>query len=100
LDKVVEVCKIKLKREKCDAREGLIEEGSRIIKEVNASPVELRCLSPLLSHKVEHYEISACGFLIALTKTPGYLETPICSEIFLDQEKATDEKLHGLAKTA
>jgi ferritin-like metal-binding protein YciE len=41
LDKVVEICKIKLKREKCDAREGLIEEGSQIIKEVNASPVEM-----------------------------------------------------------
>jgi ferritin-like metal-binding protein YciE len=97
LDKVVEICEVKLKRTKCDAMAGLIEEGSRVIKEVEEGPVRDAMLIAA-AQKVEHYEIASYGTLVALADKLGLEEAADILEDILDQEKFTDEKLNDIAE--
>ncbi|NZA28238.1 ferritin-like domain-containing protein [Luteimonas sp. SJ-92] len=98
IDQVVELLGIKLKRIKCAAMEGLIEEGKEVIDEVEAGPLRDAALIGG-AQKVEHYEIASYGTLCALAKQLGYKDAiPLLQET-LDEEKATDEKLTMLAES-
>ncbi|WP_434031214.1 ferritin-like domain-containing protein [[Pseudomonas] boreopolis] len=98
IDQVVEALGIRLKRIKCAAMEGLIEEGKEIIESVEAGPLRDAALIGG-AQKVEHYEIAAYGTLTALAKQLGYKDAlPLLLET-LKEEKATDEKLTMLAKS-
>ncbi|MDH5822869.1 ferritin-like domain-containing protein [Luteimonas sp. RD2P54] len=98
IDQVVELLGIKLKRIKCAAMEGLIEEGKEVIEEVEAGPLRDAALIGG-AQKVEHYEIASYGTLCALAKQLGYKDAiPLLQET-LDEEKATDEKLTMLAES-
>lgn len=97
LDEVLKVCAIKLKKEKCDAMEGLIKEGDQIIKEVDKGPVRDAMLIAA-AQKVEHYEIATYGTLIALAEKLDFSEAVDLLGQILDQEKATDEKLTDIAE--
>jgi ferritin-like metal-binding protein YciE len=97
IQKVVKLSKIKLKREKCDAMEGLIKEGKQIIKEVKAGPVRDTMLIAA-AQKVEHYEIASYGCLAATAKLLGFSEAAEILEEILNQEKQTDQKLNELAE--
>lgn len=99
IDKIVELMGLKLKRVKCIAMEGLVEEGKDIIDEIEESPLRDAALIGG-AQKVEHYEIAAYGTLSALAKELGYKEAlPLLQET-LKEEKATDEKLTLLAEQA
>src|SRR5690606_23610020 len=58
IDQVVEVLGIRLKRIKCAAMEGLVEEGKDVIESVDAGPLRDAALIGG-AQKVEHYEIAA-----------------------------------------
>ena len=97
IDKVVELLEIRLKRVKCAAMEGLVEEGKEIIDTIEKSPLRDAALIGG-AQKVEHYEIAAYGTLAALAKQLGYKDAlPLLLET-LKEEKATDEKLTMLAE--
>ena len=97
IGQVVEVLGIRLKRIKCAAMEGLVEEGKEIIDSVEEGPLRDAALIGG-AQKVEHYEIAAYGTLAALAKQLGYKDAlPLLLET-LQEEKATDEKLTMLAK--
>jgi ferritin-like metal-binding protein YciE len=97
IDKVVELLDIRLKRIKCAAMEGLVEEGKEIIDTIEKSPLRDAALIGG-AQKVEHYEIAAYGTLAALAKQLGYKDAlPLLLET-LKEEKATDEKLTMLAE--
>lgn len=97
IDKVVEALDIRLKRIKCAAMEGLVEEGKEVIDSVEEGPLRDAALIGG-AQKVEHYEIAAYGTLAALAKQLGYKDAlPLLLET-LQEEKATDEKLTMLAK--
>ena len=97
IDRVVELLDIKLKRIKCAAMEGLVEEGKEIIDSIEAGPLRDAALIGG-AQKVEHYEIAAYGTLAALAKQLGYKDAlPLLLET-LEEEKATDEKLTRLAE--
>lgn len=96
IDKVVELCNIKLKREKCDAIEGLIKEGSEIIQDVKEGAVRDLMLIAA-AQKVEHYEIASYGCLVAVAKQLGFSQAAEIFEKILSQEKLTDERLKQLA---
>jgi ferritin-like metal-binding protein YciE len=81
---------------KCLAMEGLIEEGKELMEE-DASEAVLDAGLICAAQKVEHYEISAYGTLIAWSKTLGYNRITKLLEQTLAEEKATDEKLTELA---
>ena len=97
IDKIVEVLDVRLKRIKCAAMEGLVEEGKEVIDGVEAGP--LRDVALIGGgNKVEHYEIASYGTLIALANELGYAKAvPLLMET-LKEEKAADEKLTMLAK--
>jgi len=99
IDQVVEASGLKLKRIKCAAMEGLVEEGSETIDEVEKGPV-LDAGLIAAAQKVEHYEIATYGTLCALAKTLG-LDQAIITLLqdTLAEEKAADEKLTALAET-
>src|SRR5690606_34774002 len=62
IDQVVELLGIKLKRIKCAAMEGLVEEGKEVIEQIEAGPLRDAALIGG-AQKVEHYEIAAYGTL-------------------------------------
>ncbi len=97
IDQVVELLEIKLKRIKCVAMEGLVEEGNEAIKEVEAGPVRDAALVNA-AQKVEHYEIASYGTLCALGRQLGYTDAVKLLQLTLDEEKATDEKLSIFAE--
>ena len=96
LDQVIESCGIKLKRIKCKAMEGLVEEGKEIMEEIEEGPVRDAMLIAA-AQKVEHYEIASYGCLVELAKKLGYEEAAELLSETLEEEKATDEKLNELA---
>jgi ferritin-like metal-binding protein YciE len=97
IDQVVETSGIKLKRVKCVAMEGLVEEGQEQIEEIEKGPI-LDAALIAAAQKVEHYEIAAYGTLATLAKKLGYTEGMNLLLETLGEEKATDEKLTLLAK--
>lgn len=98
IDKVVEITGLKLKRMKCIAMEGLIEEGKELIDEIEKGPVLDAGLIGA-AQKVEHYEISGYGTLLAMAKHLG-LDSEAISLLkeTMAEEKSTDEKLTKIAE--
>lgn len=97
IDQVVESCGIRLKRIKCVAMEGLVEEGQELIDEIERGSVLDAGLIGA-AQKVEHYEIAAYGSIIALAKQLGETHAVTLLLQTLREEKATDEKLSLLAE--
>jgi ferritin-like metal-binding protein YciE len=98
IDDVIEALGIKLKRIKCVAMEGLLEEAQEMIDEVEKGPV-LDAALIAAAQKVEHYEIASYGTLATMTKQMGNDTATKLLLQTLEEEKATDEKLSLLAKT-
>jgi len=97
LDKLVEATEgVRIKRIKCHALEGLVEEAQEIIEAVEAGPVRDGLIGA--AQKVEHYEIAAYGTLHAMAVKLGYKEAASLLAETLKEEKATDEKLTGIAE--
>lgn len=99
IDKVVESSGIRLKRIKCVAMEGLVEEGQELIDEIEKGPV-LDAGLVGAAQKVEHYEIAAYGTLCALGKQLGLNDAVKLLQETLEEEKATDLKLTQFAQKA
>lgn len=94
---MVELLSIKLKRIKCAAMEGLVEESREVIDSIEAGPVRDAALIGG-AQKVEHYEIASYGTIAALAKQLGYADALKLLLETLEEEKATDEKLTLLAE--
>ncbi|AIX74345.1 MAG: ferritin-like domain-containing protein [Mixta calida] len=98
LDQVIQALDdVEMENVTCVAMEGLIKEGEEIIQEVEEGPVRDAGLI-VAAQKVEHYEISSYGSLMALAKNLGYDNVVSILKNTLDEEKATDEKLTMLAE--
>ncbi|PTB20954.1 hypothetical protein C9I57_09485 [Trinickia symbiotica] len=97
IDKVVDICGVRLKRVKCVAMEGLIEEGQDLVDEIEKGPVLDAGLIGA-AQKVEHYEIAAYGTLCALGKQLGREDAVKLLHETLEEEKATDQKLTQFAE--
>ncbi|AOD16091.1 ferritin-like domain-containing protein [Xanthomonas fragariae] len=97
IDQVVEALGIKLKRIKCAAMEGLVEESREVIEEIEAGPVRDAALIGG-AQKVEHYEIASYGTIAAMAKQLGYADALPLLLATLEEEKATDQKLTSLAE--
>lgn len=97
IDQIVELMGIKLKRIKCAAMEGLVEESKDVIDSIDKGPLRDAALIGG-AQKVEHYEIAAYGTLAALAKQQGQSDALKLLLQTLEEEKATDEKLTMLAE--
>ncbi|MEW7311176.1 ferritin-like domain-containing protein [Buttiauxella gaviniae] len=98
LDELVEnTGGVRIKRMKCHALEGLVEEAQEIIDSVEAGPIRDAGLIGA-AQKVEHYEIATYGTLHALAVKLGYKKAAKLLAETLQEEKATDEKLTVIAE--
>lgn len=98
IDQIVQLTGIKLKRIKCAAMEGLVEEGNDLIDEVDKGPVlDVGLIGA--AQKVEHYEIASYTTLVLLATKLGYTEAVPLLQASLAEEKATDEKLGTLGES-
>lgn len=87
---------LKLKRIKCAAMEGLIEEANEVIESTDKNEVRDAALIAA-AQKVEHYEIASYGTLVTLAEQLGYKKAAKVLKETLEEEKATDVKLTDLA---
>jgi ferritin-like metal-binding protein YciE len=98
LEQVFERLNSKARAKKCEAMEGLVEEGKELID--SGAPEEVLDAGLICAaQKVEHYEIAAYGTLITWAHQLGKHD---CADILkqtLDEEKAADEKLTNLAES-
>lgn len=82
---------------KCKAMEGLIEEGSEMVKEegdATARDAGLICAA----QKVEHYEIATYGSLRTWAKVLGHTDVADILQEILDEEYDADNTLDKLAE--
>lgn len=87
---------LKLKRIKCAAMEGLIEEANEVIESTDKNEVRDAALIAA-AQKVEHYEIASYGTLVTLAEQLGYKKAAKLLKETLEEGKATDVKLTDLA---
>jgi ferritin-like metal-binding protein YciE len=80
----------------CPGMEGLIKEGSEMLKEEDPSPT-LDAALIAAAQKVEHYEIAAYGTLVEWAKLLGMDDAVELLQQTLAEEKETDEKLTAVA---
>lgn len=80
----------------CPGMEGLITEGSEMIKDEDSGPT-LDAALIASAQKVEHYEIAAYGTLVEWAKILGMDEAVELLQTTLAEEKETDEKLTAVA---
>lgn len=97
IDQLVELAGLKLKRMKCAAMEGLVEESKELLEEIEKGEVLDAALIGACQ-KVEHYEIAAYGTLIAMAKHLGMNDAATLLGETLAEEKAADEKLSAIAE--
>lgn len=99
IDQIVERTGLKLKRIKCVAMEGLIEEGNDLIDKIDKGPV-LDAAMIGAAQKVEHYEIASYTTLALMARKLGHDEAVELLEASLAEEKACDGRLGELAQAA
>jgi ferritin-like metal-binding protein YciE len=83
---------------KCKAMEGLIEEGSEMMKkqgDKDARDAGLICAA----QKVEHYEIATYGSLVSWAMTLGENNAASTLQEILNEEYKADKTLTGIAES-
>jgi len=99
IDQVVDsIPELRIKRMKCVAMEGLIEEGQEVIDGVDKGAVRDAGLIAA-AQKVEHYEIAAYGTLCTLADMLGYQDAKKLLGQTLEEEKSADNTLSALAES-
>jgi ferritin-like metal-binding protein YciE len=87
----------KVRGKHCDGIAGIIEEGKAIMEEEFDEPTMDACLIAA-GQRAEHYEMAAYGTLVAWANAMGHLDAAGLLQQTLDEEKAADKKLSGLAE--
>mgnify|MGYP003605592231 CR=1 FL=1 len=96
LEKVFQLVGEKAVAKKCDAMDGLIEEGKSILEETEVGAVRDAGIIAA-SQKIEHYEIATYGTLAAWAKTLGEKEAAALLVESLVEEKNADQTLTDAA---
>jgi ferritin-like metal-binding protein YciE len=97
LEKVFEMIGKKAKGERCDAIDGILEEGTGLLEDF----AKTRAGDPAIifsCQAVEHYEITRYGSMAAFARQLGMEEAAAILDDILAEEKAADEKLSALAE--
>lgn len=96
LERIFEMLDENPRGKKCAGMEGLVKEGSEIMKEDFEDEVLDAALIGA-AQRVEHYEIAAYGTVRTFAEVLGENEHVSLLEETLQEEKETDEKLTQLA---
>jgi len=98
LEQVFETLDEPARGKHCDGIAGIIEEGKTIMEEDFDDATRDACLIAA-GQRAEHYEMAAYGTLVAWARVLGHDEAADLLQQTLDEEKAADEKLSGLAES-
>jgi len=98
LEHVFELLGEKAQAKKCDAMEGITEEGASIIEDTDDGSATRDVALILAGQKTEHYEIATYGGLAQIAQTLGLDEIASILKTTLKEEKAADGKLTALAE--
>jgi len=85
------------KGEKCKGMEGIIKEGSEVVKEDMSDTVKDAAIIAA-AQRVEHYEIAGYGTVRTYADLLGEEQAVELLQQTLDEEKEADEKLSQLAE--
>lgn len=83
---------------RCDGIAGIIEEGKSVMEEKFDATTMDACLIAA-GQRAEHYEMAAYGTLVAWAQTMGHTDAADLLQQTLDEEKAADHILTGLAES-
>ena len=97
LEQLFESLNEKVRGKHCDGIAGIIEEGKSIMEEDFDETTMDACLIAA-GQRAEHYEMAAYGTLVAWALAMGHTEAAKLLQRTLDEEKAADKKLSGLAE--
>ncbi len=97
LDRVFRMIKSVPQGTKCPAIDGILEEANEIAGEIENKTV-LNAALIAAAQAVEHYEMTRYGTLVAWSKLLGRNDVAKLLSMNLNEEKATDKKLGGIAK--
>ena len=81
----------------CDGIAGIIAEGKSVMEEDFDESTMDACLIAS-GQRAEHYEMAAYGTLVAWAQAMGHTQAAKLLQQTLDEEKAADKKLSGLAE--
>ncbi len=98
LEEIFDMLGLQAKGKKCEAMQGIIEEGQDIIDEDGDPDVKDAALIGA-AQKVEHYEMAAYGTLRTWALMLGHEQVAEILEDILEQEKETDLMLTQIAET-
>src|SRR5690242_7895622 len=99
LEKIFELLGKAARGKKCDAIEGILDEGKEIMDEYADSPA-LDAGLLAAAQAVEHYEISRYGTLKTWAQTLGLKDAVKLLDQTLAEERKTDDSLTKLATSA
>lgn len=94
---IAALCGLQLKRMKCAAMEGLMEEVEDLIHNGEKSPVRDAALIGT-AQKIEHHEIASYGTLATFARHLGHTEAAALLQETLDEKKGSDRKLTAFAE--
>ena len=97
LEQVFESVDEKVRGKHCDGIAGIIEEGKAVMEE-NFDETTMDACLIAAGQRAEHYEMAAYGTLVAWAQALGHAEAAKLLQQTLDEEKAADKKLSGLAE--
>jgi ferritin-like metal-binding protein YciE len=98
LEKVFGIIDQKPQAKKCDAIEGILDEGKEIMEEYKGSPA-LDAGLLAAAQAVEHYEMSRYGTLRTWAEELGHQDAAKLLQATLNEEEATDKALTKLAES-
>ena len=97
LEQVFESLDEKVRGKHCDGIAGIIDEGKSIMEEDFDETTMDACLIAA-GQRAEHYEMAAYGTLVAWAQAMGHTQAASLLQQTLEEEKAADKKLSGLAE--
>ena len=97
LERIFQSLDEKVRGKHCDGIAGIIEEGKSIMEEELDETTMDACLIAA-GQRAEHYEMAAYGTLVAWAQAMGHTEAAKLLQQTLEEEKAADKKLSGLAE--
>jgi ferritin-like metal-binding protein YciE len=97
LEEIGKELDIKLTGKKCQAMEGLVEEGSELLDEDgNGAVIDAALIGA--AQRIEHYEMAAYGTVRALAEALEHGKVVKLLQKTLDEEEAADKKLTDISE--
>jgi ferritin-like metal-binding protein YciE len=99
LEEVFSIMGKRAKAEKCDAIDGILEEGTSLLEDFKGSTA-IDAAIIFSAQAVEHYEITRYGSMAEYAKVLGLADVAALLDQILQQEKNADKTLTSLAEAS